>query len=67
MDLSPFFTITTIDCLNASHEFPVANAFKSDDSYLKSDVDEQLIIGITFNRAIRLHSIQIKSEKGKNN
>ena len=64
MDLSPYFSANTIDCLNAAPGFPVGNAFKADDTYLKSDVDEQLMIGITFNQPIRLHSIQIVSDTG---
>ncbi|KAJ3155185.1 hypothetical protein HDU89_007375 [Geranomyces variabilis] len=61
-DLTEFVTLNQIECLNQSDEHVVRNMFQKDDSYLESDVDEQLIVNIPFNQAVKLHSIKIIPE-----
>lgn len=39
-----------MDALNQQEEHNVKNIFKDDDSFLQSDVDEQLIISVPFNQ-----------------
>jgi hypothetical protein len=43
--------LNQIDIRNEQEERNVRNIFKEDDSYLESDVDEQLMIGIPFNQS----------------
>lgn len=47
-----------IECLNQDSKFPIQNILKSDDSVLKSDVDEQLILCIAFNQPVKVHSLK---------
>jgi len=54
-----------LDCLNQKRDHPVQNIFKRDDSYLESDVDEQLMITVPFNQSVKLHSIKLVAPKGK--
>ncbi|KAJ3280325.1 hypothetical protein HK104_000751 [Borealophlyctis nickersoniae] len=58
-DLTEFITMNQLECLNQKNEGAVRNAFKSDGTVLESDVDEQLIIVIPFNQAVKLHSMKI--------
>ncbi|KAF8945723.1 Thioredoxin-like protein 1 [Haplosporangium gracile] len=58
-DMSEQITLNQVDCLNQQTANHVRNALKSDDTYLESDVDEQLIISVPFNQAIKLHSLRI--------
>ncbi|KAF8977087.1 Thioredoxin-like protein 1 [Entomortierella lignicola] len=58
-DVSDQITLNQVDCLNQQTANHVRNALKADETYLESDVDEQLIISIPFNQAIKLHSIKI--------
>ena len=60
-DLSKFVNSNQLECLNFDLQFPVQNAFKNDDTVLKSDADEQLIIGIPFTQPVKVHSIKFIS------
>lgn len=66
MDLSPFINKAGCECLNESDEHPLAHCLTSKGGYLESDCDEQLIIRIEFNQAIKLHSLRLQgpAEKG---
>lgn len=48
--MTSFITMNQLDALNQQTENNVKNIFKDDNSYLESDVDEQLIISIPFNQ-----------------
>lgn len=61
MDLSTFILKNQCECLNESDEHGLANAFTTGPGYLESDVDEQLIISVTFNQAVKIHSIKMKA------
>ncbi|KAM3584113.1 hypothetical protein VKS41_004079 [Umbelopsis sp. WA50703] len=61
-DLKEFITLNQIDIRNENEEHNVRNILKDDSSYLESDVDEQLMIGIPFNQTVRIHSLKIKAE-----
>ncbi|KAJ3051627.1 hypothetical protein HK097_007351 [Rhizophlyctis rosea] len=58
-DLTEFITLNQLECLNEKSQGAARNAFQSNDQVLESDVDEQLIISIPFNQAVKLHSIKI--------
>ncbi|KAI8320757.1 DUF1000-domain-containing protein [Martensiomyces pterosporus] len=53
------------ECLNQNDDHPLENVFKGDESYLESDVDEQLVLHIQFNQPIKLHSIMLKAPLDK--
>lgn len=48
--MTSHITGNQVDALNQQTENNVKNIFKEDDSYLESDVDEQLIISVPFNQ-----------------
>ncbi|RUS30255.1 hypothetical protein BC938DRAFT_479646 [Jimgerdemannia flammicorona] len=48
VDLTEFITQSQLDCLNQKEGHDVRNIFTKGSSYLESDVDEQLIISVTF-------------------
>ncbi|KAI8985342.1 PITH domain-containing protein [Pilobolus umbonatus] len=60
MDLIDYITVNQMDALNEQEEHSVKNIFRNDDTYLESDVDEQLIISVPFNQPVKLHSLKIK-------
>lgn len=51
-DITDQITLNQVDCLNQQTANHVRNALKADDTYLESDVDEQLIISVPFNQVI---------------
>jgi len=57
---------SSCECLNEADDHPLSNCLNSDTGFLESDVDEQLILSLTFSQSVRLHSIAIKgpSDKG---
>ncbi|KAF9215199.1 Thioredoxin-like protein 1 [Podila verticillata] len=58
-DLTEQVTLNQVDCLNQHTSKNVRNALKVDETFLESDVDEQLIISVPFNQSVKLHSIKI--------
>ncbi len=56
-DLGEFVDKSQMQCLNQSDDHKMANAFASGKEYLESDVDEQLLITLAFNRAVKVHSL----------
>ncbi|KAL3285493.1 hypothetical protein HHI36_000025 [Cryptolaemus montrouzieri] len=69
MDLQPFITKAQCECLNESDEHTLEHGLTSGGGFLQSDCDEQLIISIAFNQAVKIHSIKIKApaDKGPKN
>lgn len=49
-DLTEQVTLNQVDCLNQHNSKNVRNALKVDETFLESDVDEQLIISVPFNQ-----------------
>lgn len=65
-DITEFITTRQVECLNQSEAHTVASIFTKDTStYLESDVDEQLIINIPFNQAVKLHTVKIVAHADK--
>lgn len=61
MDLSTFIMKQQCECLNESDHHTFSNCLKSDNGYLESDEDEQLIMSITFSQPVKVHSLKIKA------
>lgn len=61
MDLNTFISKRECECLNESDEHPMTHCFVQNGGYLQSDVDEQLIMSITFNQAVKIHSLKFKA------
>lgn len=66
MDLATFITKSECECLNEADNHPLAHALNGGGGFLASDCDEQLIINISFNQLVKIHSVKIKgpSDKG---
>lgn len=61
MDLATFIQKNQCECLNELDDHPVTHALSSGAGQLMSDCDEQLIISITFNQVVKIHSIKFKA------
>ncbi|XP_058058997.1 thioredoxin-like protein 1 [Anopheles bellator] len=61
LDLTTFIQKNQCECLNEADEHPLSNALSSSGGHLASDCDEQLIISVTFNQIIKLHSLKMKA------
>lgn len=69
-NINSYVTMNQIDCLNQKLNRTVKSVFQSaasatGENYLESDVDEQLILSIPFNQAVKLHSIKFGRADGK--
>ncbi|XP_029032748.1 thioredoxin-like protein 1 [Osmia bicornis bicornis] len=65
MDLSTFITKTQCECLNESDEHNFLQCLSTDEGYLESDCDEQLILCIAFSQVVKVHSLKIKAPNDK--
>lgn len=61
LDLATFIQKNQCECLNEADDHPMVNAFSSGPGHLASDCDEQLILSITFNQVVKIHSIKFKA------
>lgn len=60
-DLHQFLVSAGCNCLNESDENTHKNVFTDDAKYLESDCDEQLMLTITFNQPVKVHSLKIRA------
>jgi len=69
MDLTSMITQAGCECLNESDDHTFLHALSSKGGFLESDCDEQLIMSIAFNQAVKLHSLKITApaDKGPKN
>jgi len=58
-DLTEHIAANQLDALNQKGGHDVRNILKKDESYLESDVDEQLIISVPFKQTVKLHSLKL--------
>ncbi|CAI2165750.1 5128_t:CDS:2 [Funneliformis geosporum] len=58
-NIHEFITLNQVDCLNQQENHGIRNIFNKDNTYLESDVDEQLLISVPFNQAVKIHSLKI--------
>ena len=64
IDLSSFINKSESECLNESDDHNLSGCLTSgSNTYLESDCDEQLIINLSFNQPLKLHSIKIVAPK----
>ncbi|XP_055606650.1 thioredoxin-like protein 1 [Uranotaenia lowii] len=61
LDLVTFIQKNQCECLNESDDHPLTNALSATGGHLESGCDEQLIISVTFNQVVKIHSIKFKS------
>ncbi|KAJ1504956.1 Thioredoxin-like protein 1 [Coelomomyces lativittatus] len=61
-DISIHLNLTQADCLNQKQNKSIQNLLR-EKGILESDVDEQLLITIAFNQAVKLHSIKFFQEE----
>jgi len=59
MDLCTFINKAGSECLNESDDHTFEHALSSKGGYLESDCDEQLIVNLGFNQALKLHSMKM--------
>lgn len=59
--MNGFISKAESECLNECDDHPLAQCLTSSGGYLQSDCDEQLILSITFNQAVKIHSIKLKA------
>ena len=64
-DLSDVILKKQLDALNINSKGKLENIFLANKSFIESDCDEQLILSVPFNQAVKLHSIKILAPKGK--
>ncbi|XP_023346225.1 thioredoxin-like protein 1 [Eurytemora carolleeae] len=65
MDLNTFLMKAQCECLNEDDEHPYTHCLTSGGGFLQSDCDEQLILALAYNQAVKLHSIKIKAPADK--
>eukprot|EP00088_Acartia_fossae_P032234 TRINITY_DN33023_c0_g1_i1.p1 TRINITY_DN33023_c0_g1~~TRINITY_DN33023_c0_g1_i1.p1 ORF type:complete len:300 (+),score=73.88 TRINITY_DN33023_c0_g1_i1:41-901(+) len=65
MDLATFISKAQCECLNEDDEHPYSHCLTSGGGYLQSDCDEQIILALAYNQAVKLHSLKIKAPADK--
>jgi len=65
MDLATFIDKKESECLNEDDDHPYAHCLTSGGGFLQSDCDEQLILALAFNQAVKIHSLKVKAPKDK--
>jgi len=65
MDLASLINKSGCECLNESDDHTLDHALSNKGGYLESDCDEQLIISLTFNQAVKLHSLKFQAPADK--
>lgn len=61
MDLGTFISKNECECLNEADDHPMVHSFTTAGGFLQSDCDEQLILSVTFNQAVKIHSLKFKA------
>jgi len=62
MDLHQYIDKQHAACLNENKDHPWQNVLTTTSDYLESDCDEQLLLYIPFNQAVKLHSINVEAK-----
>ncbi|KAL9985743.1 hypothetical protein ACROYT_G008184 [Oculina patagonica] len=60
MDLGTFINKSGCECLNESDDHHLSAALAKGPDYMESDCDEQLLVTIAFNQAVKVHSLKIQ-------
>jgi thiol-disulfide isomerase/thioredoxin len=70
IELNSFLTKKDCECLNEADDHPFGHCLEDGvGGYLESDCDEQIILSLAFNQAVKVHSLKIMapSDKGPKN
>jgi len=65
MDLDTLLDKSLSECLNQADDHPYEHAMTDGGGFLESDCDEQLILSLAFNQAVKVHSIKVKAPQDK--
>ena len=65
MDLATFINKAGSECLNEDDDHPYGHCLTSGGGFLQSDCDEQLILSLSFNQGVKVHSLKVKGPKDK--
>ena len=65
MDLDTLLDKSLCECLNQADDHPYEHCLSKEGGFLESDCDEQLIISLAFNQAVKVHSIKVKAPSDK--
>ncbi|XP_053954584.1 thioredoxin-like protein 1 [Anastrepha ludens] len=61
MELNTFISKQECECLNEADDHCLSHCLTSNGGYLQSDCDEQLILSVTFNQLVKIHSLKFKA------
>jgi len=63
MDLLPMLQKKGCECMNQKKSHPYTNALhnSTEESYMESDVDEQILLHLEFSQSVKIHSLRIKA------
>ncbi|XP_017479593.1 PREDICTED: thioredoxin-like protein 1 [Rhagoletis zephyria] len=61
MELNTFISKQECECLNEADDHCLNHCLTSNGGYLQSDCDEQLILSVTFNQLVKIHSLKFKA------
>jgi len=65
LDLVTFIDKSRSECLNEDDDHPYAHCLTSAGGFLQSDCDEQIILSISFNQSVKIHSLKLKAPSDK--
>jgi len=65
LDLMTFIDKSRSECLNEDDEHPYAHCLTSAGGFLQSDCDEQIILSLSFNQSVKIHSLKLKAPSDK--
>ena len=53
------------ECLNESDDHPYDHCLTPGGGFLESDCDEQILLNLAFNQAVKIHSLKVKGPADK--
>jgi len=65
LDLMTFIDKSRSECLNEDDDHPYAHCLTSAGGFLQSDCDEQIILSLSFNQSVKIHSLKLKAPSDK--
>jgi len=65
LDLLTFIDKSKSECLNEDDDHPYAHCLTSAGGFLQSDCDEQIILSLSFNQSVKIHSLKLKAPSDK--
>jgi len=65
VDLATYISEKECECLNEDDDHPYTHCLTAGGGFLQSDCDEQLILSLSFNQMVKVHSIKLKAPGDK--